>query len=434
MRLRNISGSLRKAACLAFCLLLLCVSLLTAGCSTPRVAATVGNKEYSTADYLAYLYNAYQTTFYYNQLSYYSYYGMDPWGQELTYGEGDKAEKVSVEEYITRLTKDTMIRQKALEDLMAKYNISISKDDLDSLAKYMESVSADTLIPMGFNKETYEKMYKAVTYNESSLFYGLYDKGGQRAMADNDIRTYYDKNIITYKTIEISLTDDQGSDLDAAGVAAVKAKLQKYLNQYNTSKDFDKVITQYNADKEAESTTTAATTTTTTAAGATTTTAAGATTTAAAASTTTTTTAATTTTTTATTTTAAATTTTTAASGEGTGTADDTDENMKTLDANTADDAALLKAVQSVAVGKAAIVEYKKSGTTNTAALILRINPEETEYKFANSRQRVIYGAKFDEFDKEVKAQMEELTVSFNKSILKNCTPKKLVTDASNAQ
>ncbi|MPN52642.1 hypothetical protein SDC9_200304 [bioreactor metagenome] len=75
-------------------------------------------------------------------------------------------------------------------------------------------------------------------------------------------------------------------------------------------------------------------------------------------------------------------------------------------------------------------MEYKKNGTTNTAALVLRVNPEDTQYKFSESRKRVIEGAKFKEFDKEIKDYMKTLKSDFDKSVQKQCTPKKLEKDS----
>lgn len=425
MRLRNLPHNLKIMACFAACTALLSGTLTLFGCSTPKIAAVIDQKEYTTGEYLAYLFNTYQMTFYNYNLSAYAQNNLDPWEQKLPYGEGDDEKELSVEEYIIQVTKDTMIRQKALSDKLEEYKISISKEDLEKYDSHIKSVSEDAMIKMGFNKDSYGKMYKAVNFNEATLFYGLYDKGGKRAMSEKEIRDYYDKNIMCYKIIELALTDEQGSDLDKDGVAKVKEKLQGYLDLYKQNKDFDKVIEKFNADREQESNPTTTTTTAETTSGTAVTTTAA----------TTTTTAPTTTTTAPTTTTTAATTTTTSKSGddkEPEEPEEPEDSNLRTLDANI-DEENIVKAVQSVKVGEAKIVEYKQNGTTNTAALILRIDPEQTQYKFEKSRERVIYGAKYEDFDKEIKEYIKTLDVKFNKTVVKKCTPKKLEKDATGA-
>ena len=200
-------------------------------------------------------------------------------------------------------------------------------------------------------------------------------------------------------------------------------RLEKYLNQYNTSKDFDAVIDTYEEDEAAATSTSGATTTGT-------------------GSTTTGTTAATTSATTATT---AATTETaetgTTATGTGTTTAADsdkedgtdeeeeenTDPNRRDIDANTYGDEDFTNAIKSVGINEAKIVEYKKGGTTNTAALVLRLDPEDREdgeTYFEDNRENIIYGAKFEEYNKELKEYIATLDVEINQRAVRMLNPR----------
>ncbi|MBR7092837.1 MAG: hypothetical protein IKI50_06615 [Clostridia bacterium] len=99
------------------------------------------------------------------------------------------------------------------------------------------------------------------------------------------------------------------------------------------------------------------------------------------------------------------------------------------VDATAASDEDLAKAVQSVAVGTAKIVQYKKNGTTKTAALIFRMDPtaeraDGVDY-FADNRENVISSAKYKDFRTEMKAYAATLAKSFNKSAVRACDPKK---------
>ena len=87
---------LKRLACAALSAVMLLTAAATAGCSTPKVAMTVDGTEYSSGDYLAYLYMVYYNVFYNGYkgntpLFYYAYSQQDPWDVELTYGEGDAA-------------------------------------------------------------------------------------------------------------------------------------------------------------------------------------------------------------------------------------------------------------------------------------------------------------------------------------------------------
>ena len=421
----------KRAACALLATLL--VAVTAAGCSTPRVAMTVGGREYETGEYLAYLYNTF-ISLYYSGLYQYHQYGLDIWAQEFPYGEGDDAPKLKLAEYIKATTKDTIVRMKAYEDKMNEYGLSISQEDLDEFATQMKSVKNDNIIQYGFNKEHYSSMVKATTYNQSTLFYGLYDKGGKREVGDEEVKKYFDENYLSYKMIEISLVDSDKKELSDAEKQKVMDRLERYLTYYNKEKDFDKAIDQYEKDETASKTTTTSGTT-----GTGTTTAGGATTTAAA-TTTTTTVIATTTTQPATTTTGSGPTATggttvansTGESGSGDDEEEDPDPNRQIIDANLYGDEDFTNAVKTVKIGEAKIVTYKKSGTDTTAALILRMDATKDKQgkdTLTENRENILWGARKDEFNKEIDEYIKTLTVDVNDSAVKKCNPKNFLED-----
>ena len=423
----QLSRRIKQAACAA-----LASAVLLSGCSTPAVAATVDGKPYSTGVYLAYLYQMYVQTFESNYTLYMlQYYGQDPWDQTMTYGEGDDAQELSLEDYIIQITKDTIIRQKALENKIAEYGLTPDEEAAQDIESQLAQVSNDDILQMGFNKESYAEMLRAYGLNEQTLFYGLYDNGGERAMSDEEIRTYFEENYLSYKIIEVSLTDSSGSDMDEDEIAEVREELEGYLDMYNENGDFDKVIEQYEADQQesttgsdgdsgSETTTGDGTTTTggTTADGTTTGTEDGGTTTEP--------------------TTAPTDSGEESGDGESTDEEEETDPNLHNIDANTYGDEAFTDAVKSVAVGEAEIVEYKKGNTTNTMALVLRLDPEEVnepnedgETYFEQNRQAIIYGAKYEEFNDEITEYANSLDAEFDEGVVRKCTPRQLEEDMS---
>lgn len=403
---------MKKILCAVLAVVMLATFCLT-GCSTPRVAMTVDDKEYSTGEYLAYLYSAY-SQMYYTDLYYYSYYGYTEdqiWEMTFPYGEEDEEVELELAEYLKKLAQDSMIRQKALEDMMEKYGVTISEEDLADMETQLEGMTDSDVLPMGFNMEHYRSMTKAVSYNEDTLFKALFDVGGQEGTTDEELRTYFEENYLSYKSIEISLVDDEGNDLSEDEIKAIKKRLEGYLADYKKNGDFDAVIEDYNEEEAA-----ATATTTTTGTGTTTTTA----------STTTTTTAATTTTTAteteATDSTTAGTTTTT------------TDPNLVNIEgADYYTDEDFLNVLKEIKEGEAKIVEYKKSGTTATMALVLRLDPEKANGKdyYDNSYESILYNAKYDTFDEMVQKVIDELTVDISDRAVKMCDPKEIYASAS---
>ena len=97
------------------------------------------------------------------------------------------------------------------------------------------------------------------------------------------------------------------------------------------------------------------------------------------------------------------------------------------LDASSYSDTKLTDAVKTVAEGEAKLVTYKANGKTLTAAIILRLDPEEGEgYEnaFADSRQSVLMGIKYEEFNKDVEKVANALEYEVNERAYKMCNPK----------
>lgn len=428
---------LKKAVSVAMAAAVLGGTLLFAGCSTPKDAMTVDGRTYSTGEYLAYMYNVYYSMA--QQMQMYAMYGMDPWAQELTYGEGDDEVKLSTSEYIKKVAQDSIIRQKALENMMAEKGIEWDEEKLNELNESLEDLKNDAFIALGFNNESYISMLKATSLNEYSLFYGLYDNGGERAMSEEEIRSYFEDNYLSYKIIEISLVDSENKPLSDEEIAEIKERINKYKEEFEktdmTSEDFDKIIEQYQEDEEAasedneddeetDSTTTADTSATGTTDTATATTEGTEATTG----------------TTETDTTTGETTPTTASGDENSGDEEDeeeTDPNRHDIDANLYGDEDFTNAVKKVEIGTAGIQEYKKSGSYDTIALIYRMDPEEgrgedVDY-YEEQRENIIYGAHYEEFDDEVTEYIATLTVELNDAAIKACKPENFEKDAAKA-
>ena len=114
----------KRVLALALCVVLAAGGLLLGGCSTPDVALTVDDVTYEMGDYLAYLYASYYNIYYNRYLYYYEQMGTDVMSQTFTY----KEETLKLEDYLKRVTVDTMVRQKAVSELLEKYGLSVSED------------------------------------------------------------------------------------------------------------------------------------------------------------------------------------------------------------------------------------------------------------------------------------------------------------------
>ena len=191
----------------------------------PAVAATYGDgQELSTQQYLAYLYLEFENI-YYNM---YEPFGTNLWEQEFPYD--DDGEKLLLSDYIVRATQDNIKRQIVLQQMMEDYDIDRIADEEEEIDQLLTTLKKDTFLDMGFDNNAYGYALKNTNLNERSTFYGLYGKGGARAVDELTLRQYFVTNYLSYKMISIPLTDAVGKALDVNSEAyeEILAKMSHY--------------------------------------------------------------------------------------------------------------------------------------------------------------------------------------------------------------
>ncbi len=433
--MRNI---FKRAITVLLALALLCSALLMTGCSTPKVAMTVDGDDYTTGEYLAFLYNTFYQVYMQGSASsaplyYYEMYSTDTdiWsGKDYTYEDV----KYDLSGYIKALAQDAIVRQVAVKRMMAEFGVSLNEEDKKALAEELAAVENDAFIQLGFNNESYARMLEECNYNEAGLFYALYGQGGKREVPEADIRKYFDDNYLSYMIISDALTDSKGNKLDDNAKAEVKKTFEGYLAMYQKDKDFDAVLHKFEADEKAKSEAESNKTTTTTGKGGTT----PATTTTTAAATTTTTGATTTlaidaTTTVNNTTTAAGTTTTTKGDGHDHEEEEEAHDHRVDVDSSTEGNENLEKLIKEMKFDEIKILEYEDDNKTPTIALVLRMDPEADRGKdedgnpidfYEEKVESILYSLKFEEFNKEIVAKMDTLSVEVNDRAIKAGDPR----------
>lgn len=448
----------KRILCAMLAMVLL-LSVMLTGCKRPQVtfnkipstAATYGDgKELTTGQYLAYLYLEFENMYFNQGLYQYASYGLNPWEQTFPYGESD--EKIPLSDYIIRSAQDNIKRQIVLTQMMKDNGLKWIAEDEGEVNKSLASLEKDAFIELGFNNDSYAYALKNANLNERSTFYGLYGAGGKRAIAEDELKEYFEENYLSYKAISIALTDSNGKELDKEGEAY--KKIMDYMNKYMEvyeKEGFDAAYEVYEKDQEAITDlkeTEATTTTTTTGTG----TNASATGTGTSAATTTTTAAPTTTTTTATGSTsgtgsdASTTTGTTAVEEEEEhdhehnhrqdvdSASKDFDEALKYAIIGKTDDDGNVEQ-EGIEEGECKIVEYKAGGSTPTVALIERLDPDkddegnESTAVYEDAKESIIYTKKYEEFDEEVSEAVAALKITFNEKVVNyaDCKPEKFL-------
>ena len=196
--------------------------------SLPAVAATYDGGEITTEQYLAYLYLEFENLYFNQGLYQYAPYGMDPWEQTFPYGE--EGEELLLSDYIIRAAQDNIRRQIVLQQMMEDNGVQWIAEDEAEIDESLSSLEKDAFIDLGFDNNAYGYALKNANLNERSTFYGLYGKGGARAVDELTLRQYFVTNYLSYKMISIPLTDAGGKALDVNSEAyeEILAKMSHY--------------------------------------------------------------------------------------------------------------------------------------------------------------------------------------------------------------
>ncbi len=342
---------------------------LLAGCSAPKLtfggtsktAGTVAGRELSTGEYLAYMYTVYTQMGLY-QYTQYAIEGYDVWAQEMSYGEGDAAQTVTMDEYVRLATRDAIVTQEAARQLMEKYGIEWDATRLKEAEDSFAQTEGEAWLGFGISRENMVNAYKNTSLNQYSLLKGLYGKGGQREVSESELKKYFDENYLSYKIISVSLTDSEGKELDEDAKATELSRLNSYLAEYNRDQNFEAVVDLYNKASAAEGATV---------------------------------------------------------------TASKDEDNRVDIDVNSDGvDEALITEIRKLSVGSAAVVEYKSNGSTPTAALILRLDINDPEKKlFETSSDDILAALKATELEEEITEQAKTVVISLKNSVVKACKP-----------
>ena len=355
----------------------LAMTMLLSGCKimlpgTPDVAMTASNgQSVSTGEYLAHLYLNFEQM--YEGILSYMQYGMDPWTDKsavIPYeNENGESVNLDLETYLIRASQDIIKQRVAIAQIIADNGFTADADDLKAIEDQLAAMGENAYLPAGISNESYSAVYKSLSLDWDTAFFGMYGANGPKAVAEADIRNYFDTNYLSYKIIEVSLTktekDESGSSKTVALSADEKAAELKKLDEYLTICNSQGFEAAMDASKKA-------------------------------------------------------------AASEGTEVKASTDEDNRINSDATAMDEKLVAAIRSVEVGKAKIVEYGGDDAANptTAALILRLDINDPATLYTDSAEDILYTLKGEEFDKYVQEVMASITYTFDAKVEKKCSPK----------
>lgn len=250
------------------------------GCTDMSKIMTVDDVDVNAGIYINYMLSEYTEQMY---SLYYSGVTSDFMNQEI---ENDEGKKVKLKDYLPDYAYEQTLDLVAVNKQFEKLGLEFSEDDSklvnDAVKNYMESMTEDYLSEQGISKDSITKYFTAEKQKQL-IFNYYYGKDGEKAVKNDDIKEFLKEDYLRYKIISVPRTTAAATEAaTAAGTSAsdtttttqsaeeqtkaskkadkeAKALAEKYLKMAEENKDFDEVISKYNAETE----TTAATQATT---------------------------------------------------------------------------------------------------------------------------------------------------------------------------
>lgn len=168
---------------------------------------------------------------------------------------------VDSKQWIYDRATELMQEYAAVEAKFDEYGLTLTDDDKQSAQVYLDQIwdyAGDYYTSMGVS----ENSYKSIFLNSSKrqkLFETIYSEGGEKAVSDDEIKTYLDENYALINYIDVELKDGEGNLLKSDGKAERMEMLNGYMERYNNGEDFDELNAEYvtyyeNLKKAAEET------------------------------------------------------------------------------------------------------------------------------------------------------------------------------------
>lgn len=166
----------------------------------------------------------------------------NPWDRKI---DGDSASAWAVNSAL----KDCE-RLAVTEALASSRKLSLTSSETSTAKQYAQTYyTYYTAYKSNGISQTSMQRLLSYQYLLKKVFDSYYGKGGEKAVADADLKNYYTANFVHIKQIFFNKYDDSGNLLAADKLAQVKANAQKVFALAQAGKgSFDSLVTQYNED------------------------------------------------------------------------------------------------------------------------------------------------------------------------------------------
>lgn len=149
--------------------------------------------------------------------------------------DGEKAESVIKDKALDEVKAFFFLHEKANE-----LGLSLSdadKSEAEYNTEYMWMYYGEAMEEMGCSQESFHEAYTIYNTLFTKIFTALYEKGGEKEVSEDEIRTYYEDTYTTYEEFSASLTYLDENEESVEHEDEDKAAIIKNLEEYK--KDVD---------------------------------------------------------------------------------------------------------------------------------------------------------------------------------------------------
>lgn len=154
---------------------------------------------------------------------------------------------VDAKQWIYDEATKSMQEYAAVEAKFDEYGLTLTDEDKETAQVYLDQIweyAGEYYTSMGIS----ENSYKSIFLNSSKkqkLFETIYSDGGEKAVSDDEIKTYLDENYALINYIDVELRDGEGNLLKSEGKAERMEMLNSYIERYKNGEDFDELNAEY---------------------------------------------------------------------------------------------------------------------------------------------------------------------------------------------
>ena len=236
----------------------LCVGL--AGCGKDQTVVSAGDYKASAAIYVLSQLNAL------NEVS-----SQDGFDSSLDPIWDNQIDGQSMEDWVNNRALDLCREYVAVSKLFEDKGLSLTEDEQTAIDNSMDSFSnyEELYTEIGVADSSYQD-YLVFNNRYQELFLNRYQEGGEAAVSDEELRSFYCDNFDEVKILSFSYTepsedssDDTSTDTstedtqeeDTTSPEAVQATAQGYLDRIQSGEDVDDVIYAYQQSTASDPTT-----------------------------------------------------------------------------------------------------------------------------------------------------------------------------------